>query len=67
MLRLSVKEMHCGHCITSVTKAVHNVAPDAKVEVYLEKGEVQIFGAAHADQVIAAINDAGYDVERLAP
>jgi copper chaperone len=66
MLRLRVTEMHCNHCIVSVTKAVHDVAPDAKVEISLEKGEAAITGTTAAEEVIAAITDAGYDVERLA-
>jgi copper chaperone len=66
MLRLKVTGMTCNHCIRSVTKAVQSVVPAADVDISLESGEVRVAGAGDGEQVIAAIADAGYDVEREA-
>ncbi len=65
MLRLKVTGMTCNHCVQSVTQAVQSVAPVARVDVSLEKAEVNVAGPADPEQVIAAIADAGYEAERL--
>jgi copper chaperone CopZ len=46
----------------SVTRAVTAAAPGAKVSVDLKSGEVVIDGANSRQAVVAAIEDAGYDV-----
>ena len=62
MLKLKVAGMTCGGCVSSVTRAVSAAAPDAKVSVDLKSGEVAIDGAASKPAIVAAIEDAGYDV-----
>ena len=62
MLTLKVTGMTCGGCVQSVERAVKAVAPGAKVSVDLKSGEVAIDGAAQKQAVVAAIEDAGYDV-----
>lgn len=62
MLKLKVAGMTCGGCASSVTRAVTAAAPGAKVSVDLKSGEVAIDGAAAKQAIIAAIEDAGYDV-----
>jgi copper chaperone len=62
MLKLKVAGMTCGGCASSVTRAVAAAAPGAKVSVELTSGEVAIDGAATKEAVVAAIEDAGYDV-----
>lgn len=66
MLRLKVTGMTCSHCVQAVTKAVQSVAPAARLDVSLEKGEVGVAGNADLTQVVAALADAGYDAEPLA-
>ena len=62
MLKLKVAGMSCGGCVSSVTQAVAAAAPGAKVSVDLKSGEVAIDGAVSKQAVVAAIEDAGYDV-----
>jgi copper chaperone len=62
MLKLKVAGMSCGGCAKSVTQAVAAAAPGAKVSVDLKSGEVAIDGAVSKQVVVAAIEDAGYDV-----
>ena len=62
MLKLKVTGMTCSGCASSVTRAIAAVAPGAAVKVDLPSGVVAIDGAAPKAAVIAAIEDAGYDV-----
>jgi copper chaperone len=63
MLLLNVTKMTCNHCVRSVTEAVHEVAPEARVEVSLAEQTVRVQGATDAAAVAKAIADAGYDVK----
>lgn len=62
MLKLKVTGMTCGGCVNSVTRAIAAVAPSAAVKVDLPSGVVAIDGHAPKAAVVAAIEDAGYDV-----
>jgi copper chaperone CopZ len=56
--------MSCNHCKNTVEKAVRSVSGVESVEVSLEQGQVVVTGSAHRDQLIKAIEEAGYDVVR---
>lgn len=62
-LTLKVPGMTCGHCEAAVTTEVGRVAGVTGVEVDLEAKLVTVRGA-DVDQaaVVAAIDDAGFDV-----
>ena len=60
MIELDVKEMTCGHCIASVTRAVKSVDPSAAVEVDLGSGRVRVAGRSSGGELIKALEDAGY-------
>jgi copper chaperone len=62
MIKLKVAGMTCGGCVKSVERAVAAAAPGARVIVDLKSGEVAVEGAAARQTVVAAIEDAGYDV-----
>lgn len=64
MLRLKVSGMTCEGCANAVKRAVGGVAKGATVDVDLPKGEVTVDGPADAATVIAAIDSAGFTVER---
>lgn len=66
MLWLKATGMTCDRCVRSVTGAVQSVEPAAQVKISVERGEVEVSGATTPEPVVAAIVDAGYDVERLA-
>ncbi|MGA1345977.1 MAG: heavy-metal-associated domain-containing protein [Ilumatobacteraceae bacterium] len=62
-LTLSVPGMTCGHCEAAVTKEVSSVAGVATVVVDLDAKLVTVTGAGlDRDAVVAAIDDAGFDV-----
>lgn len=60
MIELNVKNMTCGHCVNTVTRAIQSVDANAAVQVDLQTGRVQIDGSAAAVELLKAVNDAGY-------
>lgn len=60
MIELSVKDMTCGHCVGVVRRAVESVDPQATVEVDLANKRVRVEGGKPAEDLIGALNAAGY-------
>lgn len=63
MFEFKVPDMTCSHCVGVITKAVKDVAPQASVDVDLERHLVRIQGEADQNSVQAAITEAGYTPE----
>jgi copper chaperone len=59
----TVRGMHCGGCVKSVTRAVSQVPGVQAVEVSLDKGtaSVQYDGAVAPAAIVAAIEAAGFE------
>lgn len=61
MIAFEVKDMTCGHCASTITRAVNAVDTGATVHVDLAAHRVEVEPAtANADQLAGAISDAGY-------
>jgi copper chaperone len=61
MIAFEVNDMTCGHCVSTITKAVKTVDPGATVQIDLASHLVTVEpGAADAATVGAAIREAGY-------
>ena len=61
MISFQVNDMTCGHCVSSITKAVKAVDRDAKVQIDLATHRVEIDPTeADADALSDAIKEAGY-------
>lgn len=61
MIAFEVKDMSCGHCVSTITKAVRAADKDARVEVDLGRHLVRIEpGEADAQELGDAIKEAGY-------
>ena len=58
----TVQGMTCGHCVSSVTEEVSEVAGVTDVQVDLESGQMVVTGDADASAVRAAVEEAGYSV-----
>ena len=58
----SVPGMTCDHCVAAVDAEVRKVAGVADVAVDLATKEVRVIGDPTRDDVVAAIDEAGYDV-----
>jgi copper chaperone len=65
-MRFKVEGMTCDHCVGTVKSAVQKAVPGATVDVDLATGLVSVSasGTAEPGRVKAAIEDAGYTVER---
>lgn len=62
MITFEVNDMTCGHCVSTITKALKAVDKDAKVQVDLATHRVQIEPSeADAEELAQAIKDAGYN------
>lgn len=61
---LSVPEIHCGHCKTSIEGAVSGLPGVTRAEVDVEARTVSVtFGdPARLDAIVGAIEDQGYSV-----
>jgi copper chaperone len=53
--------MTCGHCVSTITKALKATDKDAKIAIDLASHRVQVEPAlADAEELAEAIKDAGY-------
>jgi copper chaperone len=60
--RYSVSGMSCAHCEAAVTEEVEAVPGVAGVVVSAESGRLEVSGDAFSDdQIVAAVDEAGYD------
>ena len=60
--KFQVEGMSCQHCVQSVQNAVWTVDPKAQVTVDLPTGHVDVLSAQPRQDLIAAIEEAGYRV-----
>jgi copper chaperone CopZ len=58
--QLNITGMTCNHCVQNAKKALESVAGAESVEVTLEPGGATVTGNADTNQLINAVNDAGY-------
>lgn len=55
--------MSCQHCVRSVEEAVQSLDAEARVQVDLPAGRVEVASAQPRETLAAAIAEAGYAVE----
>lgn len=61
MLKLKIEGMTCGHCVKAVTDALAKVPGVEKVvEVDLARKEAVVAGQPRPEQLVRAIEEAGY-------
>jgi len=60
MIEFTVNDMTCGHCASTITRAVKEVDAAARCEIDLAGKKVRIESALEAAEFQAAIDDAGY-------
>jgi copper chaperone CopZ len=59
----SVPEISCGHCKSTIEAAVQGLGGVGRVDVDIDAKTVTVKGG-NSDAIVAAIEDAGYDVAR---
>jgi copper chaperone len=61
MIAFEVNDMTCGHCVSTITKALKATDQDARVQIDLATHRVQVEPAsADAEEIAEAIREAGY-------
>ncbi|MDK1493783.1 heavy-metal-associated domain-containing protein [Sinorhizobium sp. 7-81] len=65
MQRYKIDDMSCGHCVSTVEKAIRGIDPAAKVNVDLGTKEVSVETTADSGMIAQALKTAGYDSLRL--
>lgn len=60
-MQISVPTIECGKCADTITKAIHNVDPGAKVSVDIEAKRVDVETTASETALRDAITTAGHD------
>ena len=60
MIELNVPDMHCGHCVATITKAVQGVDEGARCEVDLAAKNVFIDSALPPSDFVEALEEAGF-------
>jgi len=64
MFRFNIPTMTCGGCARSVTKALMDTDPDARIETDPPAREVRV-GSAHGPEAfLAALAEAGFPATR---
>jgi copper chaperone len=66
-LTLNVPDISCGHCKSSIEGAVGALSGVDRVEVHIEERTVDLAfddASLTLDQIVDAIEDAGYEVAR---
>jgi len=60
MFAFEVNDMTCGHCASTITKAVKTIDPGADVQIDQGRHLVSVATTSDAGVVLKAIADAGY-------
>ena len=61
VIAFQVNDMTCGHCVSTVTKALKSVDKDAEVTIDLASHRVEVRPAnSNAQELSDAIKEAGY-------
>jgi copper chaperone len=61
--KFQVSGMSCAHCASAVQNAVQTVDPEAQVTVDLETGHVDVLSHQPRQDIILAIENAGYKAQ----
>lgn len=60
--RFDVQGMTCNHCVRAVTEAVQRVDAQARVDIDLARGTVDVDSTAARERLAEAIREEGYSV-----
>jgi copper chaperone len=66
MIAFQVDDMTCGHCASTITKALKAIDKDAQVRIDLAQHRVQVEPvSSDADELAEALKEAGYTPVRV--
>lgn len=59
-MQFHIKNMTCGGCARSVTRAIQSVDPEAEVRADPGSHTVEVTSTAPRDRLVAALTEVGY-------
>jgi copper chaperone len=62
MYEMIVSEMTCMHCVNTVTQAIKKIDANAEVQIDLVTQKVRVSSRLRLENLVAAIEDAGFPV-----
>lgn len=63
MIEIKVPDMTCGHCASTITKAVKELDAGAKLDISLAEHLVRVDSSVSREDLLHAISEAGYTPE----
>ncbi|HZM35659.1 MAG TPA: heavy-metal-associated domain-containing protein [Burkholderiales bacterium] len=60
MYQFNVADMTCGHCVSTITKALKDADAEAKVDIALGERRVAVQSGLAQEEIADAIREAGY-------
>lgn len=64
-MKFRIEGMTCGHCVSTLSRAIQSVDPAAKVNAQLAEKLLSVSSTAAIDQLQRAIEAAGYSAQRV--
>ncbi|MBC3766156.1 heavy-metal-associated domain-containing protein [Neptunicella marina] len=65
MMKFSVTDITCGHCVSAITKAILQLQANAKITVDLANKLVSVNSELNKEDIIEAIKEAGYTANHV--
>ena len=65
MIEIKVPDMTCGHCVSTITKAVKELDASARVDISLAEHRVKVDSKASKEDLLRRIAEAGYTPQAL--
>ncbi|MDM7459790.1 MAG: heavy-metal-associated domain-containing protein [Paracoccus sp. (in: a-proteobacteria)] len=59
-MQFQIDNMACGGCARSVTKAIHSVDPQARIDIDLDLKRVTVESGADQSSIVTVLQDAGF-------
>lgn len=60
MYQFKVSDMTCGHCVSTITKALKDADAQAKIDISLADKRVRVETTLSQEEVAGEIREAGY-------
>jgi len=65
MITFKVSDMTCGHCASTITRAISAVDKGAQLEIDIPRQLIRVSSAASTARLAEAIKDAGYTAQQM--
>jgi len=60
-MKFEIPEMSCGHCVSSIEKAVSAADPAASVQADLDAKTIRVASSLSPNEVMQVLKETGYD------